>query len=110
VDEVVGFGLPNENERKIMLFHYLVKYCTPPSSTWEKANFAWNHPQSLIYGKKLIRQEGITKEIIDDIADKTAGFSGREITKMVIAWHDAAFTLPDPVLTPDLMYSVVKKF
>ena len=27
IDEVVGFNLPNENERKIMLFHYLVKYC-----------------------------------------------------------------------------------
>lgn len=29
---------------------------------------------------------------------------------MVIAWHDAAFTLPDPVLTSDLMYKVLKKF
>jgi len=29
---------------------------------------------------------------------------------MVIAWHDAAFTLPDPVLTPDLMERVMKKF
>lgn len=29
---------------------------------------------------------------------------------MVIAWHDAAFTLPDPVLTPDLMERVLQKF
>jgi hypothetical protein len=29
---------------------------------------------------------------------------------MVIAWHDAAFTLPEPVLTPDLMRRVLKKF
>ena len=27
IDEVVGFNLPSENERKIMLMHYLVKYC-----------------------------------------------------------------------------------
>lgn len=47
--------------------------------------------------------EGVNKEIIDEIAALTAGFSGRELTKMVIAWHDAAFTLPDAVLTPDLM-------
>lgn len=47
--------------------------------------------------------EGVTKEIIERIAQETKGFSGREITKMVIAWHDAAFTLPDPVLTPELM-------
>ena len=54
--------------------------------------------------------EGVDKEIIDEIAGLTAGFSGREITKMVIAWHDAAFTLPDAVLTPDVMRTVVKKF
>jgi hypothetical protein len=29
---------------------------------------------------------------------------------MVIAWHDAAFTLPEPVLTPELMRKVLKKF
>lgn len=27
IDEVVGFKLPTENERRIMLYHYLVKYC-----------------------------------------------------------------------------------
>ena len=58
----------------------------------------------------MIRMEGITKEVIDQIAADTVGFSGRELTKMVIAWHDAAFTLPDPCLTPDLMVKVLKKF
>ena len=29
---------------------------------------------------------------------------------MVIAWHDAAFTLPDAVLTPEIMLSVLGKF
>jgi len=54
--------------------------------------------------------EGVTKEVIEKIANETQGFSGREITKMVIAWHDAAFTLPDAVLTPDLMMKVLGKF
>ena len=27
IDEIIGFGLPSVNERRIMLFHYLVKYC-----------------------------------------------------------------------------------
>ena len=27
IDEVVGFGSPSKNERQIMLYHYLVKYC-----------------------------------------------------------------------------------
>lgn len=29
---------------------------------------------------------------------------------MVIAWHDAAFTLPEPVLTPEVMRKVLRKF
>jgi ATPase family AAA domain-containing protein 3A/B len=110
IDEVVNFNLPNENERRIMLFYYLVKYCQPPRTQLEKAQFAWKYPRSLIYGKKLISMEGVSKEVIEDIAKRTQGFSGREITKMVIAWHDAAFTLPDPVLTPDLMERVLTKF
>ena len=110
IDEVVGFKLPTENERRIMLFHYLVKYCQPPQTPQEKAAFAWKHPRSLIYGKKLIRMEGVTKEVINEIAKSTEGFSGRELAKMVIAWHDAAFTLPDPVLSPELMHTVLKKF
>ena len=110
IDEVVGFNLPNENERRIMLFHYLVKYCQPPKTVSEKAAFIWKYPRSLYHGKKLIRMEGVSKEIIEQIAKDTQGFSGREITKMVIAWHDAAFTLPDPVLTPELMQRVLEKF
>ena len=87
----------------------MVKYCQPPQTTYEKLQFIWKYPKS-IFGKKLIRMEGVSKEIIEDIAAQTEGFSGREITKMVIAWHDAAFTLPDAVLTPDLMHRVLKKF
>jgi len=110
IDEIIGFGLPTVTERKTMLFHYLVKYCQPPQSTTEKLNFIWRHPRSIYTGKKLIRMEGVTTEIVQEIAEASEGFSGRELTKMVIAWHDAAFTLPEPVLTPDLMRRVLKKF
>ena len=51
IDEVVGFTLPNENERRIMLFHYLVKYCQPPQTTMEKAEFIYKYPRSLYHGK-----------------------------------------------------------
>lgn len=110
IDEVVGFNLPNENERRIMLIYYLVKYCQPPQNFKERAQFVWKYPRSLYHGKKLISMQGVSKEVIADIAAKTEGFSGRELTKMVIAWHDAAFTLPDPVLTPELMEKVLHKF
>lgn len=54
--------------------------------------------------------ENVDKDVIDLIAKETEGFSGREITKMVIAWHDAAFTLPDAVLSPEIMMKVLSKF
>ena len=54
--------------------------------------------------------EGVSHEIIERIATETEGFSGREIMKMVVAWHDAAFTLPDAVLTPEVMDNVLHKF
>jgi hypothetical protein len=72
--------------------------------------FIWKYPRSIYHGKKLISMQGVDKEVIESIANKTEGFSGRELTKMVIAWHDAAFTLPDPVLTPELMEKVLTKF
>jgi hypothetical protein len=30
--------------------------------------------------------------------------------KMVVAWHDAAFTLPEAVLTPEIITNVLHKF
>lgn len=36
--------------------------------------------------------EGVTKDVVEEIARESEGFSGREIMKMVVAWHDAAFT------------------
>ena len=41
---------------------------------------------------------------------ETEGFSGREIMKMAVAWHDAAFTTTDLVLTPAIMKRVLEKF
>jgi len=110
IDEVVGFGLPSKKERQIMIYHYLVKYCTPPKTTWEKAMFLWKYPRSIYTGKKLIRMEGVTHELVERIANETEGFSGREIMKMVVGWHDSAFTMPEPILTPEVIDNVLHKF
>ena len=76
----------------------------------EKAQFVWKYPRSLYHGKKLISVEGVTKEVIEGIARDTDGLSGWEISKLVIAWHDAAFAMPDAVLTPELMQRILDKF
>ena len=54
--------------------------------------------------------EGIDHSLIERISKETEGFSGREIMKMVVAWHDAAFTTPDLLLTPAILDRVLAKF
>ena len=54
--------------------------------------------------------EGVDNDVIESLAKETGDFSGREIMKMVVALHDAAFALPDPVLTPDLIRKMLLKF
>ena len=44
------------------------------------------------------------------MVEMSEGFSGRELQKMVVAWHDAAFTLPTAVLTPEVMRQIMEKF
>ena len=110
IDEITYFGPPSLEERRNMLFHYLVMYCQPPESTREKLRFFWKFPRSIYRGKKLIRMKDVSQEFILNVAERTEGFSGREIFKMVVAWHDAAFSLPDPVLTPELMELILSKF
>ena len=51
--------------------------------------------------------EGISTELIEQIARDTDGFSGREIMKMVVAWHDAAFTTPELLLKPEILDRVL---
>ena len=54
--------------------------------------------------------EDVSHDIISEVAAKAEGFSGRELHKMVVAWHDAAFTMPTAVLTPTIMRRILNKF
>ena len=54
--------------------------------------------------------EGVSHDIIHEMAEGSDGFSGRELHKMVVAWHDAAFTMPTAVLTPEIMKKILNKF
>lgn len=76
----------------------------------EKLAFLYRYPRSIYTGKKLIRMESVDMDLIARFAKETEGFSGREIMKMVVAWHDAAFTTPELVLTPQIMEQVLEKF
>lgn len=45
---------------------------------------------------------------LQDVADLTEGFSGREIAKLAIAWQAAAYGTSDSSFTADLMTEVLE--
>lgn len=53
------------------------------------------------------RVEGITEAHVQEAADATVGFSGRELAKMISSIQTAVYGSAQPVLTPELFRSVV---
>ncbi|CAG9321361.1 unnamed protein product [Blepharisma stoltei] len=108
VDEIVHFEKPGQKQRLQMLYHYLLQYCSPPKTMRKKLHQYVMHPRTLIYKKTDIGMLGVDDTFIEEMAKKTEGFSGREIYKLVIAWHDAAFNQENAILTPELMTKVLE--
>ena len=107
IDEIVQFDRPAEKQRVQMLYHYLLEYCSPSLTFKKKLNNFFKNPSLSVFKRTEIGMSGVDDEFIEKIAKKIEGFSGREIYKLVIAWHDAAFNKQNAILTPDLMESVL---
>lgn len=92
IDEMVEFGLPNEEERRKMIAMYIDKYLLKPP-TWSKAV--------------------ITKDIgeteIEKVVQETEGFSGRAISKLAIAWQAAAYGTEGAVLDQATFFQTVEQ-
>lgn len=108
VDEIVQFDRPGEKQRVQMLYHYLLEYCSPSLTFKKKLNNFFKNPSLSVFRRTEIGMSGVDDEFIEKIAKKIEGFSGREIYKLVIAWHDAAFNKQNAILTPELMESVLE--
>ncbi|KAM3922771.1 ATPase family AAA domain-containing protein 3A [Leptodactylus fuscus] len=84
IDEIVNFALPGLDERERLVRLYFDKYVLQPASEGKQrlkiAQFD--------YGKKC-----------SELAKVTEGMSGREISKLGVAWQAAAYASEDGVLT-----------
>lgn len=107
IDELVYFDKPSLFERKQILLHYLLKYCNPTG--YEHLELMLKHPTILLYGKKKMNIDLFADEYVLKIAAKTEGFSGRELTKLVVAWQDAAFAMDTPVLYKELIEEILDR-
>jgi len=59
------------------------------------------------HATKIIIDEGVNESIVSEVAERTEGFSGREIAKLAIAWQASAYGSPDARLTPELLHTVL---
>ena len=60
-------------------------------------------------GASSCRVEGIAEAHVQEAADATAGFSGRELAKMISSIQTGVYGSAQPVLTPELFRSVVAR-
>uniref|UniRef100_A0A3Q4C0W3 AAA+ ATPase domain-containing protein n=1 Tax=Mola mola TaxID=94237 RepID=A0A3Q4C0W3_MOLML len=84
IDEIVNFALPGPEERERLVRLYFDKYVLEPATGGrQRMKLA-----QFDYGKKC-----------SEIAVRTEGMSGREISKLGVAWQAAAYSSEDGVLT-----------
>lgn len=90
IDEMVEFKLPGFDERLGMISSYMDKYLLNPSG-----------------GSKQITVTGIDEALLRSVASLTENYSGREISKLAIAWQAAAYGTEDATLSSDLLMQVL---
>ncbi|KAF7208720.1 ATPase family AAA domain containing 3 [Nothobranchius furzeri] len=84
IDEIVNFDLPGLEERERLVRLYFDKYVLEPATGGrQRMKLA-----QFDYGKKC-----------SEIAKRTEGMSGREISKLGVAWQAAAYSSEDGILT-----------
>jgi ATPase family AAA domain-containing protein 3A/B len=91
IDEMVEFRLPGFDERVRMLKQYFDDYIRAPKNS----------------RAKKIYVEGIEDSDFEDLAARIDGFSGRELSKLVIAFQAAAYGSPTSVFDKEMMTQVL---
>ncbi|CAN9515811.1 unnamed protein product [Ophioblennius macclurei] len=92
IDEIVNFALPGLEERERLVRLYFDRFVLGPATAGrQRLKLA-----QFDYGEKC-----------SDIAKRSEGMSGREISKLGVAWQAAAYSSEDGVLTEAMIDSRV---
>lgn len=103
IDEVIEFPLPGEEERCKLLKLYLNKYLSGEGEN--EGESKWSH----LFKKKSqkIAVKDVSEDVIREAAEKTEGFSGREIAKLMASVQATVYGRPDCVLDSQLFKEIV---
>lgn len=91
VDEMVEFDNPGRDERRKMIAQYLDQYLLNPPNRWARK----------------VQVEGIGDAELERVVTETAGFSGRAISKLAIAWQAAAYGTDGAILDREAFFKTV---
>ncbi|KAK5923302.1 hypothetical protein CgunFtcFv8_000284 [Champsocephalus gunnari] len=94
IDEIVNFALPGQEERERLVRLYFDKFVLGPATTGRQRLKLTQFD----YGQKC-----------SEIAVRAEGMSGREISKLGVAWQAAAYSSEDGVLTEAMIDSRVEE-
>lgn len=102
IDEVLEFPLPGKEERFQLLKLYLDKYIV-------QAGSRKSGPFDYLFKKQQqkIEIKGLTDDILKEAAERTEGFSGREIAKLMASVQAAVYGSESCVLDANLLREVV---
>eukprot|EP01041_Mallomonas_annulata_P000969 gene969-1878_t len=92
IDDMVAFHLPKLEERLQMITMYMDKFLLKPAP-----------------GSKPITVTGIDESTLRSVAMATQGYSGREISKLAIAWQAAAYGTDNATLDEELLNQVLQE-
>jgi ATPase family AAA domain-containing protein 3A/B len=92
IDEMVEFKLPGYDERLRMITQYMDKYLIHPTGN-----------------SRPITVTDVEEETLRVVATKTEGFSGREISKLAIAWQAAAYGTHNATLSAELLLQILEE-
>lgn len=105
IDDVIEFPLPGPQERFQLIKLYFDQYITNKKELDNKENSKFGG----LFKKEQQRiiVEGIDDEVIRVAAEKTEGFSGREIAKLMASVQAAVYGQPDCILDADLFMQIL---
>ena len=114
VDETMEFALPDEETRFRLVKQYFDKLIVrgaDPGDEQPSRTFLGGIMKTLGFGKipdRPVPVNGVTEEHLRDVAKKTVGFSGREISKLMASVQSSAHGSDDGAATPEMLNTMTQ--
>ena len=109
VDETMEFALPDEETRFRLVKQYFDKLIVrgaDPGDEQPSRTFFGGIMKAIGFGKipdRPVPVNGVTDDHLRDVAKKTVGFSGREISKLMASVQSSAHGSDDGTATPEML-------